>query len=64
MRLGCDLSGRSPALLARSTLSLEGEVLSLSADETGSDLLLGEQTAKRAATLAGVLDRELDIRAG
>ena len=64
LRLGCDLSGRSPALLARSTLSLEGEVLSLSADETGSDLLLGEQTAKRAATLAGVLDRELDIRAG
>ena len=64
LRLGCDLSGRSPPLLARSHLSLEGEVLRLSADEGGADLLLGEQTAKRAATLAGVLDRELDIRAG
>ena len=64
LRLGCDLSGRSPALLARSRLSLEGEALRLSADEAGADLLLGEQTAKRAATLAGILDRELDIRAG
>jgi len=64
LRLGCDLSGRSPALLARSALSLQGEVLVLSADEAGADLLLGEQTAKRAATLAGILDRELDIRAG
>jgi exopolyphosphatase/guanosine-5'-triphosphate,3'-diphosphate pyrophosphatase len=64
LRLGCDLSGRSPALLARSRLSLQDEVLRLSADEAGADLLLGEQTAKRAATLAGVLDRELDIRAG
>ncbi|HEX4095786.1 MAG TPA: Ppx/GppA family phosphatase, partial [Caulobacteraceae bacterium] len=64
LRLGCDLSGRSAALLARSRLSLEGEALRLSADAAGADLLLGEQTAKRAATLAGVLDRELDIRAG
>jgi exopolyphosphatase/guanosine-5'-triphosphate,3'-diphosphate pyrophosphatase len=64
LRLGCDLSGRSPALLARSRLALQGEVLQLSADAAGSDLLLGEQTAKRAVTLAGVLDRELDIRAG
>ncbi len=64
MRLGCDLSGRSPALLARSRLSLEGESIRLSADASGADLLLGEQTAKRAATLAGILDCELDIRAG
>ncbi len=64
LRLGCDLSGRSPALLARSRLALEDGVLRLSADKSGADLLLGEQTAKRAATLAGVLDRELDIRAG
>jgi exopolyphosphatase/guanosine-5'-triphosphate,3'-diphosphate pyrophosphatase len=64
LRLGCDLSGRSAALLARSRLSLDGEALRLSADAGGADLLLGEQTAKRAATLAGVLDRELDIRAG
>ena len=64
LRLGCDLSGRSPPLLNRSHLALDGEVLRLTADAASGDLLLGEQTAKRAATLAGVLDRELDIRAG
>ena len=64
LRLGCDLSGRSAVLLARSRLSLHGEALRLSADKGGADLLLGEQTAKRAATLAGELDRELEIRAG
>lgn len=64
LRLGCDLSARSPALLARSKLSLDGDALRLSADASGADLLLGEQTAKRAATLAGILDCELDIRAG
>jgi exopolyphosphatase/guanosine-5'-triphosphate,3'-diphosphate pyrophosphatase len=64
LRLGCDLSGRSPPLLNRSRLALDGEVLRLTADEDGADLLLGEQTAKRAATLAGVLDKELEIRAG
>ncbi len=64
LRLGCDLSGRSPTLLGRSRLSLAGDALRLSADEGGADLLLGEQTAKRAATLAAILDYELDIRAG
>jgi len=64
LRLGCDLSGRSPPLLNRSHLTLDGDVLRLTADKESGDLLLGEQTAKRAATLAGVLDRELDIRAG
>ncbi len=64
LRLACDLSGRSPPLLARSRLSLDAEALRLTADEAGADLLLGEQTAKRAATLAVALDRELDIQAG
>ena len=45
-------------------LALDGDVLRLTADEESGDLLLGEQTAKRAATLAGALDRELDIRSG
>ncbi len=62
LRLGCDLSGRSPALLARSRLTLEGEDLVLSADKAGADLLLGEQTARRAATLASVLGCEVSIR--
>ncbi len=63
LRLGCDLSGRSPPLLARSHLALENGSLVLSADKTGADLLLGEQTSKRAATLASVLGRTLEIRA-
>jgi exopolyphosphatase/guanosine-5'-triphosphate,3'-diphosphate pyrophosphatase len=63
MRLGCDLSGRSPPLLALSRLRLEGKALVLSADPAGADLLLGEQTRKRAETLASVLGRELVVRA-
>ena len=62
IRLGCDLSGRSPPLLARSWLRLEGEALVLGADRTGAALLLGEQTTKRATTLATILGRELVIR--
>ncbi len=62
IRLGCDLSGRSPPLLARSWTKLEGETLVLGADRTGAALLLGEQTAKRASTLATILGRELVIR--
>ena len=64
IRLGCDLSGRSPPLLARSWLKLEGQSLVLGADATGAALLLGEQTAKRASTLAGILGRDLAIRPG
>jgi exopolyphosphatase/guanosine-5'-triphosphate,3'-diphosphate pyrophosphatase len=63
LRLGCDLSGRSPALLARSRLQLSDESLVLSAERDGADLLLGEQIAKRAATLATALGRGLVIRA-
>ena len=56
MRLGCDLSGRSADLLRRSSLRLEGEVITLKADGRWADMLLGEQTAKRAATLADQLE--------
>ena len=62
IRLGCDLSGRSPPLLARSSIRIEGEALVLGADRTGAALLLGEQTSKRASTLAAILGRELVIR--
>ncbi len=62
LRLGCDLSGRSPSLLARSALSLDGEALVLSAEQGNADLLLGEQTGRRAAALATALGRDLDIR--
>jgi exopolyphosphatase/guanosine-5'-triphosphate,3'-diphosphate pyrophosphatase len=61
IRLGCDLSGRSARLLARSKLTTHGAALSLSADERWAAMLLGEQTAKRASTLADQLDLGLRI---
>src|SRR5215217_2422090 len=63
MRLGSDLSGRSAALLAQSRLGLSGDGrLILSAAEGWSDMLLGEQTLRRASTLAGLLGLKLEIR--
>jgi len=62
IRLGCDLSGRSSVLLAQSRLGLKGERLILSAAEGWSDMLLGEQTARRATHLAGLLGVKLEIR--
>jgi exopolyphosphatase/guanosine-5'-triphosphate,3'-diphosphate pyrophosphatase len=62
MRLGCDLSGRSADLLRRSRLDILGEIIRLTADGRWADMLLGEQTAKRAATLADEL--ELGLRMG
>jgi exopolyphosphatase/guanosine-5'-triphosphate,3'-diphosphate pyrophosphatase len=55
IRLGCDLSGRNAALLGRTQLAIDGETLKLTADPGWADMLLGEQTAKRAATLAAAL---------
>ena len=59
LRLGGDLSGRNGRLLAKAELTIDGQTLRLSAAESWSDLLLGEQTAKRAATLAGALKLKL-----
>lgn len=61
IRLGCDLSGRNAALLARTTLAIEGETLKLAAEPGWADMLLGEQTAKRAATLASALRIDLSL---
>lgn len=61
IRLGYDLSGRNPRLLERSSLTIHGERLMLSAEPGWSDMLLGEQTAKRAATLASVLKLKLQL---
>jgi exopolyphosphatase/guanosine-5'-triphosphate,3'-diphosphate pyrophosphatase len=61
MRLGCDLSGRNPDLLARSSIDIAREVIVLRAQERWADMLLGEQTAKRAATLADHLELGLKI---
>ena len=62
MRLGCDLSGRSPALLSAANLSFSPSDVILTAKAASADLLLGEQTSKRASTLAQLLNRSLDIR--
>ncbi|WP_374570177.1 Ppx/GppA family phosphatase [Phenylobacterium sp.] len=61
IRLGCDLSGRNAELLARTTLAIDGETLKLTADPGWADMLLGEQTAKRAATLASTLKVDLSL---
>jgi exopolyphosphatase/guanosine-5'-triphosphate,3'-diphosphate pyrophosphatase len=63
LRLACDLSGRSPELLEKCRLLIKTGTVLVEADEAWVPILLGEQTAKRAATLAGLLDREVKLRA-
>ena len=62
IRLGCDLSGRSPTLLGHARLEFRAGAVMLHTEPGWEATLLGEQVAKRAATLAGLLDRELKIR--
>jgi exopolyphosphatase/guanosine-5'-triphosphate,3'-diphosphate pyrophosphatase len=61
VRLGCDLSGRNPRLLEKSSLSINGDRLVLTAAAGWEDMLLGEQTAKRAQTLASALKLKLEL---
>jgi exopolyphosphatase/guanosine-5'-triphosphate,3'-diphosphate pyrophosphatase len=61
VRLGCDLSGRNPRLLEASNLTLQGERLRLTAADGWEDMLLGEQTTKRAQTLASALKLKLEL---
>lgn len=56
IRLGADLSGRTPSLLAKARIAFRAGTLLLTADPDVADLLLGEQTAKRAEALAKSLD--------
>jgi len=62
LRLGCDLSGRSPELLGRTTIDFKANAVVLKADEQWSATLLGEQSAKRASTLAGFLGKSVKLR--
>jgi len=61
MRLGCDLSGRSPQLLANARLTVQGGRLKLTASDGYADVLLGEQTRRRAKALAEAMGLKLDI---
>ena len=62
IRLACDLSGRSPELLAQSSLEIRSASVLVEAEQAAAPILLGEQTAKRAAALALLLERELKLR--
>jgi exopolyphosphatase/guanosine-5'-triphosphate,3'-diphosphate pyrophosphatase len=62
LRLGCDLSGRSPALLNAATLSQDRGELVLALKNTSTDMVLGEQTQKRAVQLATALGLTLKLK--
>ncbi len=61
VRLGCDLSGRNIRLLEKSALAVRGERLLLSALAGWEDMLLGEQTQRRAQALAQALRLKLEM---
>jgi exopolyphosphatase/guanosine-5'-triphosphate,3'-diphosphate pyrophosphatase len=63
IRLACDLCGRSPELLVRSALSFAPDAVVLDVEDGAAPILLGEQTSKRAATLATLLERDLKLGA-
>jgi exopolyphosphatase/guanosine-5'-triphosphate,3'-diphosphate pyrophosphatase len=61
LRLGCDLSGHNPRLLEKSSVSIRGDRLVLSTLTGWEDMLLGEQTTRRAQTLAQSLKLKLEL---
>ncbi|WP_395943964.1 Ppx/GppA family phosphatase [Brevundimonas sp.] len=61
IRLACDLSGRSPQLLANATATVKGGDLKLTATDGYADVLLGDQTKKRAKALAEAMGLGLSI---
>lgn len=52
LRLGCDLSAKSPLLLKHSRLKVVNQDLILDVDKDWRDILLGEQTKKRLRALS------------
>jgi len=62
IRLGCDLCGRNPGLLGYASLDIDEETVTLIAQKARADLLLGDQTRRRAETLAAALGRRLVVR--
>lgn len=64
IRLACDLSGRSPQLLVNARAGVRDGALMLMASDGYADVLLGEQTRRRAKALAEAMGLQLDIRSG
>lgn len=60
IRLACDLSGRAPRLLQQTRLTLAPTDLKLGASER-PEVLLGDQTRRRAKALAEVMGLKLTI---
>lgn len=52
LRLGCDLSAKSAQLLRHSKIVYDQSEIRLMVDEDWAELLLGDQTLKRARALA------------
>ena len=61
IRLGCDLSARNPRLLEKSSIAIRGDRLRVTALAGWEDMLLGEQTARRAQALAQTLKLKLEM---
>lgn len=61
IRLACDLSGRSAQLLNSAAARVKGGDLRLTAEHGYDDVLLGEQTKKRAKALAEAMGLGLSI---
>lgn len=61
IRLACELSGRSPALLNSTGLVIDDGVLRLTAGPASAALLQGEQTRRRAVAVAESLDLRLAL---
>ncbi|MDE2357567.1 MAG: Ppx/GppA family phosphatase [Alphaproteobacteria bacterium] len=63
IRLGCDLSGRSAELIDKCRLQIKANSLVVETQPDWSAVLLGDQTTKRAQTLASLLGKDLKLRA-
>ncbi len=61
LRLGCDLSAKSSILLSHAHVRQDGPQLTLGANTGWEDLLLGEQTRRRARALANHMKLQLNI---
>jgi len=61
LRLGCDLSAKSSTLLSHAHVRQNGHQLTLGANTGWEDLLLGEQTRRRARALANHMKLQLNI---